>query len=204
MYNRNYYSRRGRTIERKKTEVSPVIRPELVNVYYNYLKDNGLIPEPPAPIEDGSYVTYHIDQEYSFPTSWTSLNAALGNMLDTFEIPVDITEVDSIRLEYTLIPYGNYSIYHPFNRFSSKADLSGTIVYDSTPLFTLDPLKYTLFFYRTSASTFVVSVNNTSSDNNSNTIITSFSAPLSYVSKVDDTGSTMVVKSITVSTYANQ
>lgn len=200
MYNRNYYSRRGRTIERKKTEVSPVIRPELINVYYNYLKDNGLIPEPPAPIEDGSYVTYHIDQVYSFPTSWTSLNAALGSMLDTFEVPVDITEVDSIRLEYTLTPSSSSSSYRPFNRFSSTADLYGTIRYDSLPTDTLSPLKYTLFFYRTSASTFVVSIY----DMKNSQFITPLSAPLSYVSKVDNTGSTMVVKSITVSTYANE
>lgn len=199
MYNRNYYSRRGRTIERKKTEVSPVIRPELVNVYYNYLKDNGLIPEPPAPIEDGSYVTYHIDQVYSFPNSWTTLNAALGNMLDTFEIPVDITEVDSIRLEYTLTPSSSSSSYRPFNGFSTAAS-SGIDVYDSLPTGTLSPLKYTLFFYRTGASTFAVSIYDIQ---NTNYIVPMFS-PFLYVSKVDDTGSTMVVKSITVSTYANE
>lgn len=200
MYNRNYYSRRGRTIERKKTEVSPVIRPELVNVYYNYLKDNGLIPEPPAPIEDGSYVTYHIDQAYSFPTSLTSLNAVLGNMIDAFEIPVDITEVDSIRLEYTLTPSSSSSSYRFFNVFSSTADLSGTAKYDSLPVNTVSPLKYTLFFYRTGASTFVVSVN----DIKDTTYIVPLSSPLSYVMRADDTGSTMVVKSITVSTYANE
>ncbi|AER30032.1 unknown [Po-Circo-like virus 51] len=200
MYNRNYYSRRGRTIERKKTEVSPVIRPELVNVYYNYLKDNGLIPEPPAPIEDGSYVTYHIDQVYSFPTSITSLNSALGSLLDTFEVPVDITEVDSIRLEYTLTPSSSSSSYRPFNMFSSSADDSGYARYDSLPTGTLSPLKYTLFFYRTSASTFVVSIY----DMKNEFYMVPTPAPLSYVSKFDDTGSTMVVKSITVSTYANE
>lgn len=202
MYNRNYYSRRGRTIERKKTEVSSVIRPELVNVYYNYLKDNGLIPEPPAPIEDGSYVTYHIDQVYSFPNSWTTLNAALGNLLDTFEVPVDITEVDSIRLEYTLTPSSSSSSYRPFNIFSSAAGFSGTYRYDSLPVDTVSPLKYTLFFYRTSASTFVVSLYDTFE--RSDVFIIPTPAPLSYVSKVDDTGSMMVVKSITVSTYANE
>ncbi len=202
MYNRNYYSRRGRTIERKKTEVNPVIRPELVNVYYNYLKDNGLIPEPPAPIEDGSYVTYHIDQVYSFPTSVTSLNAALGNLIDTFEIPVDITEVDSIRLEYTLTPSSSSSSDRSFNAFLSTTDYSGTVRYDSLPRNTVSPEKYTLFFYRTGASTFVVSMYDTIEA--SSIFIFPTPAPLSYVSKVDDTGSTMVVKSITVSTYANE
>lgn len=200
MYNRNYYSRRGRTIERKKTEVNPVIRPELVNVYYNYLKDNGLIPEPPAPIEDGSYVTYHIDQVYSFPTSLTSLNSVLGSMLDTFEIPVDITEVDSIRLEYTLTPSSSSSSYRFFNVFSATADHSGIARYDSLPVDTVSPLKYTLFFYRTSASTFVVSINDTPATD----YIAPLPSPLSYVMKADNTGSTMVVKSITVSTYANE
>ena len=202
MYNRNYYSRRGRTIERKKTEINPVIRPELVNVYYNYLKDNGLIPEPPAPVEDGSYVTYHINQEYSFPTSWTTLNSALGSMLDTFEVPVDITEVDSIRLEYTLTTSSSSTEHRPFNAYSAFTDemQSGSSYYDSLPIYNLNPKNYTIFFYRTGASTFVASL--------LNEVDTYYlyppDAPIEYVKKVDNTGSTMVVKSITVSTYANE
>nr|QZA75078.1 putative ORF2 [Po-Circo-like virus 51] len=201
MYNRNYYSRRGRTIERKKTEVNPVIRPELVNVYYNYLKDNGLIPEPPAPIEDGSYVTYHIDQVYSFPISWTSLNAALGNMIDTFELPVDITEVDSIRLEYTLTASSPFSSNHRFNGFSSSETGSSSLTrYDFIPPSTTSPVTYVMFFYRTGPSTFVALFYDDIGDK----FIAPVSPPLSYVVNADRSDSTMVVKSITVSTYANE
>ena len=47
MYNDSYYSRRGRTIERKKVDSGQVINPRLIPIYYNYLKDNGLFPAPP-------------------------------------------------------------------------------------------------------------------------------------------------------------
>lgn len=198
MYNDPYYSRRGRTIERKKTASGRVIQPELVPVYYNYLKDNGLLPTPPAPVEDGSYVTYQVDQEYSFPSSWTSLFSALGTMIDAFEIPVDITAVDSIRLEYTITPSSYSQNVRAFNGFSATSTGGDNLKYDTIPDGTTSPLKYILFFYRTSVSSFVLSVNNL---NGSYIIPPSF--PLIYVKKVDTTGSTMVVKSITVSTYAS-
>ena len=60
MYNDSYYSRRGRTIERKKIDNGQVINPNLVPVYYNYLKDNGMFPRPPTPpappvhVDDGT------------------------------------------------------------------------------------------------------------------------------------------------------
>ena len=200
MYNDSYYSRRGRTIERKKVEGGYVINPKLVPVYYNYFKDNGLLPSPPAPVEDGSYVTYQVNQEYSFPSSWTSLNSALGTMIDTFEIPVDITEVDSIRLEYILTPSGSSTERRPFNGFSISSSGGMTPRYDTLPAIPSPSYTYILFFYRTSASTFAVSLHDTNEGINYYPMQT----PLTYVKKIDDTGSTMVVKSITVSTHANE
>lgn len=198
MYNDPYYSRRGRTIERKKTASGHVIQPELVPVYYNYLKDNGLLPTPPEPVEDGSYVMYQVDKEYSFPSSATSLFSALGTMLDAFEIPVDITAVDCIRLEYTLTPSSFSLDYRAFNGFSATKTADDNLNYDTIPVGVMAPWKYILFFYRSSVDTFVLSVNNS---NNNYIIPPKF--PCIYVKKVDTTGSTMVVKSITVSTYAS-
>ena len=104
MYNDSYYSRRGRTIERKKVDNGQVINPRLIPIYYNYLKDNGLFPAPPpAPpvhVDDGTCIAvdYSPFQSYSFPEVITSLTDALGTLLFNLGIDVDITKVDHIIL----------------------------------------------------------------------------------------------------------
>ncbi|UNQ75029.1 hypothetical protein [Porcine kirkovirus] len=102
MYNDSYYSRRGRTIQRKKIDNGHVINPSLVPVYYNYLRDNGMFPSAPAPpvhVDDGTCIAVEYNkQEYTFPSAYTPLANVLGTMLDSLGIDVDITTVDHIIL----------------------------------------------------------------------------------------------------------
>lgn len=105
MYNVNYYSRRGRTIERKKVDNGQVINPRLVPIYYNYFKDNGLFPSAPPPpvhVDDGTCIAvdYSPVQSYSFPEVNTSLTDALGTLLFNLGIDVDIAKVDHIILSF--------------------------------------------------------------------------------------------------------
>lgn len=105
MYNDSYYSRRGRTIERKKVDSGQVINPRLVPIYYNYFKDNGLFPSAPAPpvhVDDGTCIAvdYSPAQSYSFPEVKTSLTDALSTLLFNLSIDVDIAKVDHINLSF--------------------------------------------------------------------------------------------------------
>lgn len=106
MYNVNYYSRRGRTIDRKKVDSGQVINPRLIPIYYNYLKDNGLFPAPPpgppVHVDDGTCIAFDYSpaQSYSFPEVNTSLTDALGTLLFNLSIDVDIAKVDHIVLSF--------------------------------------------------------------------------------------------------------
>lgn len=104
MYNDSYYSRRGRTIQRKKIDNGHVINPSLVPVYYNYLRDNGMFPSAPPPpvhVDDGKCIAVDYDnQSYSFPSVETPLTNALGTLLFNLGIEVDINNVDHIVLSF--------------------------------------------------------------------------------------------------------
>lgn len=129
MYNDSYYSRRGRTIERKKVDSGQVINPRLIPIYYNYLKDNGLFPSAPLPpvhVDDGTCIAvdYSPAQSYSFPEVNTSLTDALGTLLFNLGIDVDITKVDHIVLDCTfkgLVDNTKY-LFFPYSVSSSVSN----------------------------------------------------------------------------------
>lgn len=120
MYNDSYYSRRGRTIQRKKIDNGHVINPSLVPVYYNYLKDNGMFPapppSPPVHVDDGKYLSFDYSSSpisYSFPSSFTSVTNVVGTLLDSLGIDVDISIVQFVRVKISFpssIASGNNAI----------------------------------------------------------------------------------------------
>lgn len=151
MYNDSYYSRRGRTIERKKVDSGHVINPALVPVYYNYLKDNGMFPRPPTPptppvhVDDGTCIAVDYNmQSYSFPSVDTPLTNALGILLFNLGIEADINNIDHIILSF----YGsNYSSSTDRNLFFSTSGSNSVTVGDFLGTsYTSNP--YTLTFVR--------------------------------------------------------
>lgn len=127
MYNDSYYSRRGRTIERKKVDNGQVINPRLVPVYYNYLRDNGLFPSAPAPpihVDDGTCIVVDYDnQPYTFPSVYTPLADALGTLLFNLGIDVDITTVDHIILSISVTSTDTYKRCLEISRSESASSV---------------------------------------------------------------------------------
>lgn len=151
MYNDSYYSRRGRTIQRKKIDNGHVINPSLVPVYYNYLKDNGMFPSAPAPpvhVDDGKCISVEYNnQEYTFPSEYTPLANALGTMLDSLGIDVDITTVDHIILSFSTISSDRINRSLSFSRsvnISSLPEFFIGSVYGSTA----EQNSFTIIFIR--------------------------------------------------------
>lgn len=177
MYNDSYYSRRGRTIQRKKIDNGHVINPSLVPVYYNYLRDNGMFPSAPPPpvhVDDGKCIAVDYDnQEYSFPSSATFLGNALGTLLDTLGIDVDITKVDHIFLQISVTHdsgQGNPVLYFT-THIQSGTQMLGTYTNEGTH-------SYSLTFYRnydvaiSDFSAFYCSITRSLDGNSLNSIIT--------------------------------
>lgn len=192
MYNDSYYSRRGRTIERKKIDNGQVINPRLVPIYYNYLKDNGMFPSapvPPAHVDDGTCIAVDYDNvEYTFPgpSNISSLTNALGTLLDTFGIDVDITKVDHINLSFYLTSSGaNRPVFYisATNPISLDTTLTFGTYNGST---TSNPFTMTFVRdYSHSGTVFYCPGTLGSSSGNRNLV--TYSAKPSYIYQNDDT-----------------
>ncbi len=174
MYNDSYYSRRGRTIERKKVDSGQVINPRLIPIYYNYLKDNGLFPRPPIPpvhVDDGTCIAvdYSPSQSYSFPEVKTSLTDALGTLLFNLGIDVDIAKVDHIILSVYCANTGS-SGNDALNFIDSSASYSVGIGYyqGGNPSYNLTFVRD----YSSSDTVFYLACTRSLSSSNMNDLIT--------------------------------
>lgn len=101
-YNRNYFSRKGRTFIPKPLDPGFTIDPSKVEAYKEYCLNNGLIKFPPPipPTVDGSMEVYDLQQSYSMPGSGQN-----HNLLDT--IVFNFTGKSLIDFDYVLCTISN-------------------------------------------------------------------------------------------------
>lgn len=79
-YNRNYFSRKGRSFIPKPIDPGFTIDPAKVEAYKEYCLNNGLIkfPPPVPPTIDGTMEVYDIQQSYEIPGSGNNHNLLDG------------------------------------------------------------------------------------------------------------------------------
>lgn len=101
-YNRNYFSRKGRTFIPKPLDPGFTIDPSKVEAYKEYCLNNGLITFPPpiSPTIDGTMEVYDIQQSYSI--SGSGFN---HNLLDN--IVFNFTGKSLIDFDYVLCTISN-------------------------------------------------------------------------------------------------
>ena len=204
MYNDSYYSRRGRTIERKKIDNGQVINPNLVPVYYNYLKDNGMFPRPPTPpappvhVDDGTCIAvdYSPFQSYSFPSSLTPLTDALGTLLFNLGIEVDINNVDHIILSFYGTGTGSFTDRNLFFGTSSYSIRVGGFLGSGS---THNP--YTLTFvrdYSSSGTVFYLACTKSWKDSNLDDLV----SPSTKLTDIRQGNGTVNISRIVVATLS--
>ncbi|AER30029.1 unknown [Po-Circo-like virus 41] len=120
-YNRNYFSRKGRSFIPKPIDPGFTIDPAKVEAYKEYCLNNGLIkfPPPVSPTIDGTMEVYDIQQSYEIPGSGTN-----HNLLDG--IVYHYTGKNLIDFDYVLCTISNlsYSGAGSFMYYLSNTDAS--------------------------------------------------------------------------------
>ena len=120
-YNRNYFSRKGRSFIPKPIDPGFTIDPAKVEAYKEYCLNNGLIkfPPPVSPTIDGTMEVYDIQQSYTIPGSGTN-----HNLLDG--IVYHFTGKNLIDFDYVLCTISNlgYSGGGTFSYYVSNTDAS--------------------------------------------------------------------------------
>lgn len=103
-YNRNYFSRKGRTFIPKPLDPGFTIDPSKVEAYKEYCLNNGLIKfSPPiSPTIDGTMEVYDIQQSYTIPSGGYNHNT-LDNIVFHY------TGKNLIDFDYVLCTISNLS-----------------------------------------------------------------------------------------------
>ena len=125
-YNRNYFSRKGRSFIPKPIDPGFTIDPAKVEAYKEYCLNNGLIkfPPPVSPTIDGTMEVYDIQQSYIIPGSGTN-----HNLLDG--IVYHYTGKNLIDFDYVLCTINGltYSgIAGTFSHYVSNTDAASVCV----------------------------------------------------------------------------
>lgn len=107
-YNKNYFSRKGRTFIPKPVDPGFTIDPSKVEAYKEYCLNNGLIKFPPPipPTIDGSMEVYDIQQSYTIPSSGYNHNT-LDNIVFHY------TGKSLVDFDYVLCTISNLSYTVP-------------------------------------------------------------------------------------------
>lgn len=118
-YNRNYFSRKGRSFIPKPIDPGFTIDPAKVEAYKEYCLNNGLIKSPPPvpPTVDGTMEVYDIQQSYEIPGSGNN-----HNLLDG--IVYHYTGKNLIDFDYVLCTLSNlsYNSSSDFQCYLSNTD----------------------------------------------------------------------------------
>lgn len=138
-YNRNYFSRKGRSFIPKPIDPGFTIDPAKVEAYKEYCLNNGLIkfPPPVSPTIDGSMEVYDIQQSYTIPGYGTN-----HNLLDG--IVFHYTSKNLIDFDYVLctisnLTYGGSGLCYVSNTDAARitvsrdesGQVSGFLIYQS-------------------------------------------------------------------------
>lgn len=141
-FNRNYFSRKGRSFIPKPLDPGFTIDPSKVEAYKDYLLNNGLIKFPPPipPTVDGSMEVYDIQQSYTIPTKANNHNTLdnivfhyTGKSLIDFDYVLCTISGITVNSMSDTDPYylANLTSGHVNTGLGSASGLTGYLVYQS-------------------------------------------------------------------------